>query len=180
MAEQAFDTFTGYQQSKQQEKQAEYQAQVADNNRRASLSQGVADENRMRSRSRTIIGEQYAGTAENGLFGGSAFDLLKESMVNIEYDAQTARASYLQNAQNIKQQADIARYQAKQYGQQARQQLVKGGFKMANTVAKAMVGMPTESTAFQQNASGGNIAYAPSGAGNGKASWIDPDTGKRY
>lgn len=128
---QEFGTLTNWQQAKQQEKMAKYQASVSDKNRRAALDKGVEDENRRISQAKNIIGEIAGGQAEMGLYGQSASDLLRESMMNLERDRQTLRAGYLQEGQNIAAQADMYRYQAKQYGQQARQVLMAQGINTA-------------------------------------------------
>jgi hypothetical protein len=189
MSEQ-FSTFTEYQQAKQQEKMAKYQANIADSNRRATLSRGVEDENRRTSQAKDFIGEMRGGQSASGVAGQSAIDVLRDSMINMEHDTQTMRAGYLQEGQNIKQQANMFRYQAKQYGQKARQILVAGAIKTGEQVAMEAAGGGFAKTAgggfaktagggFAKTAGGQNIPVAPSGAGTGK-SWTDPDTGRRY
>jgi hypothetical protein len=169
MSEQ-FSTFTNYQQAKQQEKMAKYQANIADSNKRATLERGVEDENRRLSQAKNYTGELRGGQLESGIYGQSAIDVLRDSMLNMERDRQTMRAGYLQEGQNIGQQANMFRYQAKQYGQQARQILAASAIKTGEQVATAMGG----GGGFAKSASGRNIPVSPQGRGVPASQWQAP------
>lgn len=170
----SFSTFTNYKQAKQQQKMANYQANIADINRRSTLERGVEDENRRLSQAKNYMGEMRGSMAENGLYGQSAMDLLRQSMINLELDRQTMRAGYLTEGQNIGQQANMYRYQAKQYGQQARQVLFAGALKMGEQVAMAAAGGGGGGGGFAKTASGQNIAVAPKGKGVPAGQWKAP------
>lgn len=135
-----FNTMTQYQQAKSQEKIAQYQANVAESNRKATLARGVEDENRLRKRNRIVEGSTRASLAEYGLFGGSAFDVLQETMITNELDAQTQRAGYQQQAQNLLAEKNVAIFNKKQAGLQARQILAKGAFDAGMMLAGASSG----------------------------------------
>lgn len=167
---QEFSTFTNWKDAKQQEKMAKYQANIADSNRRATLERGVEDENRRLSQAKNYIGELRAGQIESGLYGQSAMDVLRDSMLNMEQDRQTMRASYLQEAQNIGQQANMYRYQAKQYGQKARQVLTSYGIKKGVEIAGNMSG----GGGFAKGMYGQNIPVAPMGIGAPNSQWKAP------
>lgn len=169
---QEFSTLTNWQGAKQQEKMAKYQANIADSNKRATLERGVEDENRRLSQAKNYIGELRGGQSESGIYGQSAIDLLRDSMLNMERDRQTMRAGYLQEGQNIGQQANMFRYQAKQYGQQARQVLTAYGIKKGEQVAMSMAG--GGGGGFAKTASGQNIAVAPQGRGVPASQWKSP------
>ena len=83
-----FSTFTNWQGAKQQEKMAKYQANIADSNRRATLERGVEDENRRLSQAKNYTGELRGGQLESGIYGQSAMDVLRDSMLNMERDKQ--------------------------------------------------------------------------------------------
>jgi len=169
MSEQ-FSTFTNYQQAKQQQKMAKYQANIADSNKRATLERGVEDENRRLSQAKNYTGGLRAGQLENGLYGQSAIDVLRDSMLNMERDRQTMRASYLQEGQNIGQQANMYRYQAKQYGQQARQVLAAGAIKTGEKIASSLAG----GGSFAKGAGGQNIPISPIGKNSIATKWQAP------
>lgn len=171
MSEQ-FQTFTNWQDAKSQEKMAKYQANIADSNRRATLQRGVEDENRRATQVRKYKGELRGSMAESGFYGQSAMDLLHESMINMELDTQTMRAGYLQEGQNIQQQANMHRYQAKQYGQQARQILTAYAIKKGEQAVQAMAG--GGGGGFAKGAGGANIAVAPQGSGVPAGQWKAP------
>lgn len=168
-------TFANWQQAKQQQKMANYQANVADINRRSTLERGVEDENRRASQAKNYMGEMRGSMAENGLYGQTAMDLLRQSMINLELDRQTMRAGYQQEAQNIGQQASMYRYQAKQYGQQARQILLAGAVDLAvKAVTAGAGGGAGGGGGFAKTASGQNIAVAPQGKGMPAGQWQAP------
>jgi hypothetical protein len=170
---QQFSTFTDYQQAKQQEKMAKYQAWSADSNRRATLERGVEDENRRLSQAKNYTGELRGGQLESGIYGQSAIDVLRDSMLNMERDRQTMRAGYLQEGQNIGQQANMFRYQAKQYAQKARQILVMGALKTGEQVMTG--GMASGGGGgFAKSASGQNIPVSPQGRGVPASQWQAP------
>ena len=165
-----FSTFTNWQGAKQQEKMAKYQANIADSNRRATLERGVEDENRRLSQAKNYTGELRGGQLESGIYGQSAMDVLRDSMLNMERDRQTMRAGYLQEGQNIGQQANMYRYQAKQYGQQARQVLTSYGIKKGVQIASNVSG----GGGFEKGANGQNIPVSPIGRGVPNSQWQVP------
>ena len=147
MADTAFNTLMAHQQAKSQQDFANYQASIAEQNRRISLASGVEKENKMRRRQRQFIGGQRAALAQSGVFGKSSFDVLEESMINAEMDILNTRAQAAQEGVNFLQKANVKRFEAKQYGQKARIALVRGAWEAGERVAKALVGIPSEAKA---------------------------------
>lgn len=181
-----FDAFTAHQQARQQAKMAEYQAKVSDynasvseQNKRTMLARGAEDINRQNVAFKQELGEMRGAIAESGIFGQSAINLLKESMVNMELDRQTMRASIMQEAENIDQQtadlrrqAELSRYEGRQYKQQARQILARHAIEQGEKAVTASAG-----GGFSKGANGANIPIKPQGRGT-QGQWRNPDTGK--
>lgn len=115
--------FAGQQQARSAEVQADYDAQVAEQNRRIVLQQSGAAEEMQRRRSRAMLSEQVAGVAESGLgMTGSALDLYNSSVQQAELDAMTVRYDGELRAAGLTQQAEQARTaskSAKSYGRTA-------------------------------------------------------------
>ena len=126
----AVSTAGQFQQQRGQQKIAQYQADVAENNRKTAIAQGAEEETRLRREQRRRIGAQRAGLAEAGIFGKSSFDLLEESMINAEMDVLNTRAQSLQQAQNFEQQRVGQAFQAKQLRRSARTTLLKSPFRI--------------------------------------------------
>lgn len=150
-------TYSQHQQAKSNEKMAQYQADIAEQNRRTAHEQGVEEEHRLRREQRQVIGQQRAGLLESGVFGKSALESLKDSMINAELDVLNVRAGALRKGANFMQQADMARYRKKQYGQMARQVLVTGAFKTAQAGASGYSSGHSAGTAMQ----GGPANFPP-------------------
>lgn len=129
-----------YSTKKTQSKLAQYQADVAENNRKSALAQGVEQEQQARREQREFIGTQRAGLGEAGIFGKSSIDLLEESMINSEFDILNIRAQAEQNSANFLQQSQMKRAESKQYKKAARMALISGGLDMASSAASALGG----------------------------------------
>lgn len=174
-----------YNTKRAQGKLAQYQADVAESNRKSAQAQGVEQEHQARREQREFIGTQRAGLGEAGVFGKTSLDLLEESMINSEFDILNIRAQAEQNAANFLQQSQMKRVESKQYKKAARIALISGGLDMASSAALSISGSSTSSSAKDSpskssSAKGSSKSSSAKGSSTGSASKPSGGTGSLF
>ena len=98
----------------QQGAQADYNAQLAEQNAVVAWQQGTAQEAAVRRRAGGILGEQAAALAESGfdITSGSALAIAKQSATNAELDSLSTIYNTDLRARGFKVAAEQDRYQA--------------------------------------------------------------------
>ncbi len=115
---------SAYSASEQQKDQLESQQDIAEYNSKVSNIQaeqatkiaGIKEEDQRRQ-ARRIIGSQIAASSESG--GGLNIDLLRQSVFDSETDALNIRYEGELNAAGQKSQANLDKFQAANFGNQA-------------------------------------------------------------
>ena len=105
---------------KSQQRAAEYNATVQEQQSRANLVAGTRAESDQRSKARAVIGRQAAQQGQSGLLTtGTAADLFRRSYEEAERDALNIRyQNQVQAVQGINQQA-LTRYEGRAAGKAA-------------------------------------------------------------
>ena len=107
------NAYVGYQNAKQKRKVASWNADMAFAQSWKTMEEGTAQELAMRRQANQVIGEQAAATAQSGIgYGGTAADLMKQSLVNRELDALTIRYKASTQAAMLRSQGEWDNYQA--------------------------------------------------------------------
>lgn len=94
-------------------KAAKFNQNISNYNAMKTRQAGALEEDRVRREARKRIGLIRANVGASGLDGGSADDLLSESMFNAEMDALTVRYNYDAQATSYSMQAAMYGDQAK-------------------------------------------------------------------
>lgn len=92
---------------------AKFNANIARYNANTTRESGVIEESRVRREARQRIGLMKAQIGASGLEGGSADDLLADSLYQSELDALTTRFNYSTKARSYEMQGSLYDSQAK-------------------------------------------------------------------
>jgi len=102
-------------QAHQQEAAADADARMAKQNQAIATEQAAAREDAFRRQGAQQLGRQAAATAQTGVDvgSGSAIDVIRQSAVNTELDAQTIRYQGLMQGFGFQRQAGLAQAKSK-------------------------------------------------------------------
>lgn len=123
-------------QGKYQNKVAEYNAKVQDNEAIQVRNKGVEEENIQREKTAKLLSKQRAqlGAANVKLTSGSPLDLQEETVLLGEVDALRIRGNFQREAESLESQADLTRVSGKA-AESAGQQAFVGSLLSAGSTA---------------------------------------------
>lgn len=96
-----------------QAKAAAFNAKMSEFNATATEQEGILAENSVRRQSAYAIGQQRANLGASGFSGGTADDVLADTMYQAQLDALTTRYNYNNKATALRQQATLQRASGK-------------------------------------------------------------------
>jgi hypothetical protein len=105
-----------YDQGKATRKAAEFDALAKEEQARDAINRGNIEQEKQRQKTKQVVGAQRAAMGNSGVVAGSGSfgDVLTDTAVTGERDAQTIRTNALRSAWGLESEADITRFKGKQ------------------------------------------------------------------